>query len=173
MKTWLCPTVQSVIILRWVCPYLLQLLNKPLYTLTSLTVLCCSCKKPFSYNVQISFLHFLNLQKTQNHFFAESVIIQLTLTAIAVTLAAYCCKVIHCCAPVPKMVTHYQWLYIVTQASSFWLLYTASCAFLIFFSFSRWSRYKQSQPNPEDTCYMFTTAQIYIYTAYITDNISW
>ncbi|TNM93467.1 uncharacterized protein LOC130522879 [Takifugu flavidus] len=44
-----------------------------------------------------------NIEKTQNHFFAESVIIQVTLMAIAVTLAAYCCKVVHCCAPAPKM----------------------------------------------------------------------
>lgn len=64
-------------------------------------------KALFIWSVQISFLHLLYLQKTQNHFFAESVIIQVTLIAIAVTLAAYCCKVVHCCAPAPKMVNHY------------------------------------------------------------------
>lgn len=58
--------------------------------------------------VQISFLHLLILQNNQSNLLAENLIIQMTLIAIAVTLAAYCCKVANCCAPAPKMVNHYQ-----------------------------------------------------------------
>nr|XP_061815328.1 uncharacterized protein LOC133605936 isoform X1 [Nerophis lumbriciformis]XP_061816008.1 uncharacterized protein LOC133606274 isoform X1 [Nerophis lumbriciformis] len=43
------------------------------------------------------------LERTRNHLFAESIIIQVTLLAISITLAAYCCKVVNCCAPAPKM----------------------------------------------------------------------
>ncbi|XP_061921073.1 membrane-spanning 4-domains subfamily A member 4A-like isoform X2 [Entelurus aequoreus] len=43
------------------------------------------------------------LERTRNHLFAESMLIQVTLLAISVTLAAYCCKVVNCCAPAPKM----------------------------------------------------------------------
>ncbi|CAJ1086516.1 Hypothetical predicted protein [Xyrichtys novacula] len=40
---------------------------------------------------------------TQSHFHAEGVLINVCLMAISVTLAAYCCKVVNCCAPAPKM----------------------------------------------------------------------
>ncbi|KAM6894452.1 uncharacterized protein PEZ65_022130 isoform 2-T2 [Lycodopsis pacificus] len=40
---------------------------------------------------------------TNSHFFAEVVVIQAALFAISVTLAAYCCKVVNCCSPAPKM----------------------------------------------------------------------
>ncbi|KAG7235453.1 hypothetical protein INR49_002684 [Caranx melampygus] len=40
---------------------------------------------------------------TQSHFYAECVVIQAVLLAISATLAAYCCKVINCCAPDPKV----------------------------------------------------------------------
>lgn len=57
--------------------------------------------------VQISFLHLLTFQNNQSHLFVEGMVIQVTLIAIAVTLAAYCCKVANCCAPAPKMVNQY------------------------------------------------------------------
>uniref|UniRef100_A0A3Q3XEA3 Uncharacterized protein n=1 Tax=Mola mola TaxID=94237 RepID=A0A3Q3XEA3_MOLML len=44
-----------------------------------------------------------SIESTQNHFFAESLVIQVALLAISVTLAAYCCKVVNCCVPAPKM----------------------------------------------------------------------
>ncbi|XP_041821172.1 uncharacterized protein LOC121626626 [Chelmon rostratus] len=43
------------------------------------------------------------IESTHSHFYAESVVIQVALMAISVTLAIYCCKVINCCAPAPKM----------------------------------------------------------------------
>ncbi|XP_068569791.1 membrane-spanning 4-domains subfamily A member 4A-like [Cebidichthys violaceus] len=43
------------------------------------------------------------LESTNSHFFAEVVVIQAALFAISVTLAAYCCKVVNCCSPAPKM----------------------------------------------------------------------
>uniref|UniRef100_A0A4W6FB93 Uncharacterized protein n=1 Tax=Lates calcarifer TaxID=8187 RepID=A0A4W6FB93_LATCA len=43
------------------------------------------------------------LENTQSHFYAESVVIQAALLAISATLAAYCCKVVNCCSPAPKM----------------------------------------------------------------------
>lgn len=49
-----------------------------------------------------------HLQSAQSHFYAESVVIQVTLVAISATLAAYCCKVVNCCAPAPKMVSYHQ-----------------------------------------------------------------
>ncbi|XP_070849487.1 membrane-spanning 4-domains subfamily A member 4A-like [Chaetodon trifascialis] len=44
-----------------------------------------------------------NIESTRSHFFAESVLIQVALMAISITLAAYCCKVVNCCLPAPKM----------------------------------------------------------------------
>ncbi|XP_059211369.1 uncharacterized protein LOC131990000 isoform X2 [Centropristis striata] len=43
------------------------------------------------------------IESIQTHFFAEGVVIQAALLAISVTLAAYCCKVVNCCSPAPKM----------------------------------------------------------------------
>ncbi|XP_038849606.1 uncharacterized protein LOC120047996 isoform X4 [Salvelinus namaycush] len=37
------------------------------------------------------------------HYFAELILIQTALIAISVTLAAYCCKVVNCCSPGPRM----------------------------------------------------------------------
>ncbi|XP_051284562.1 uncharacterized protein LOC127379232 [Dicentrarchus labrax] len=42
-------------------------------------------------------------ENTHTHFFAENTVIQVALLAISATLAAYCCKVVNCCAPAPKM----------------------------------------------------------------------
>ncbi|XP_034413051.1 uncharacterized protein LOC117747728 isoform X2 [Cyclopterus lumpus] len=44
-----------------------------------------------------------DIENTHSHFFAEVVVIQVALLAISVTLAAYCCKVVNCCSPAPKM----------------------------------------------------------------------
>ncbi|XP_036002006.1 uncharacterized protein LOC110366732 [Fundulus heteroclitus] len=43
------------------------------------------------------------IETIQNHFFGGGALIQATLLAISATLAAYCCKVVNCCAPAPKM----------------------------------------------------------------------
>ncbi|XP_068444070.1 membrane-spanning 4-domains subfamily A member 4A-like [Clinocottus analis] len=43
------------------------------------------------------------IENTHSHFFAEVVVIQTALLAISITLAVYCCKVINCCSPAPKM----------------------------------------------------------------------
>ncbi|XP_042257176.1 uncharacterized protein LOC121889358 [Thunnus maccoyii] len=43
------------------------------------------------------------IQGTQAHFYAEGAVIQATLLAISAALAAYCCKVVNCCSPAPKM----------------------------------------------------------------------
>ncbi|XP_056298162.1 membrane-spanning 4-domains subfamily A member 4D-like [Pseudoliparis swirei] len=43
------------------------------------------------------------IENTHTHLFAEVLVIQVALLAISVTLAAYCCKVVHCCSPAPKM----------------------------------------------------------------------
>ncbi|KAK2852059.1 hypothetical protein Q5P01_008335 [Channa striata] len=43
------------------------------------------------------------LQNVQIHFYSGSAIIQAALMAISGTLVTYCCKVINCCAPDPKM----------------------------------------------------------------------
>uniref|UniRef100_A0A673XX42 Uncharacterized LOC115167030 n=1 Tax=Salmo trutta TaxID=8032 RepID=A0A673XX42_SALTR len=37
------------------------------------------------------------------HYFAELILIQTALIAISITLAAYCCKVVNCCSPGPRM----------------------------------------------------------------------
>ncbi|XP_070711223.1 membrane-spanning 4-domains subfamily A member 4A-like isoform X1 [Pempheris klunzingeri] len=52
------------------------------------------------------------IESAHNHFHAEGVVIQVALLAISATLAAYCCKVVNCCAPAPKMPV------ITVQASS-------------------------------------------------------
>ncbi|XP_019955623.1 membrane-spanning 4-domains subfamily A member 4A-like [Paralichthys olivaceus] len=44
-----------------------------------------------------------NIESTRSHFFAEASLVNAVLLAISVTLAAYCCKVVNCCAPAPKM----------------------------------------------------------------------
>lgn len=56
-----------------------------------------------SCHLNISLIAFL--QNTQSHFLAECLIIHVTLLAISATLAAYCCKVINCCTPEPKVVS--------------------------------------------------------------------
>nr|XP_046236654.1 uncharacterized protein LOC124054547 [Scatophagus argus] len=43
------------------------------------------------------------IENTHSHFYAECTVIHVALMAISVALAAYCCKVINCCAPAPKM----------------------------------------------------------------------
>ncbi|XP_055359997.1 uncharacterized protein LOC114844789 isoform X3 [Betta splendens] len=37
------------------------------------------------------------------HFSAESIIVHVALFAISVTLAVYCCKVVNCCTPAPRV----------------------------------------------------------------------
>lgn len=49
------------------------------------------------------------LQKINAHFCAGSILIQATLFAISVTLAAYCCKVVNCCGPPAKLVSRCSW----------------------------------------------------------------
>ncbi|CAB1421324.1 unnamed protein product [Pleuronectes platessa] len=44
-----------------------------------------------------------SIENIRSHFYAESVLIHAALLAISVTLAAYCCKVVNCCAPAPRM----------------------------------------------------------------------
>ncbi|XP_054457524.1 uncharacterized protein LOC129093509 isoform X2 [Anoplopoma fimbria] len=44
-----------------------------------------------------------SIQSTQSHLYAEIMVIQAALLAISVTLAVYCCKVVNCCSPAPKM----------------------------------------------------------------------
>lgn len=43
------------------------------------------------------------IESSQDHFYAEGAVIQATLLAISAALAAYCCKVVNCCSPAPKM----------------------------------------------------------------------
>lgn len=43
------------------------------------------------------------LQHAYSHWFVGGLLVQLTLVAISVTLAAYCCKVVNCCSPESKM----------------------------------------------------------------------
>ncbi|XP_055359988.1 uncharacterized protein LOC114844764 isoform X2 [Betta splendens] len=43
------------------------------------------------------------VRKVHLQFYAESALVQVALFAISVTLAVYCCKVVNCCAPAPKM----------------------------------------------------------------------
>ncbi|XP_028285464.1 uncharacterized protein LOC114451110 isoform X2 [Parambassis ranga] len=43
------------------------------------------------------------IEKIHSHFFAGGVLVQTALLAISVTLAVYCCKVVNCCAPAPKV----------------------------------------------------------------------
>ncbi|XP_029931457.1 uncharacterized protein LOC115376130 [Myripristis murdjan] len=38
-----------------------------------------------------------------SHMDSESILVQAALVAISITLAAYCCKVVNCCSPAPKM----------------------------------------------------------------------
>lgn len=45
----------------------------------------------------------VNIENSRSHFAAESVVVQVTLLAISAALAAYCCKVVNCCGPAPKM----------------------------------------------------------------------
>ncbi|MEQ2304562.1 hypothetical protein AMECASPLE_028419 [Ameca splendens] len=43
------------------------------------------------------------IEMINTHFFAGGVVIHATLLAISATLAVYCCKVVNCCGPPPKM----------------------------------------------------------------------
>lgn len=116
MTTSLCTMVKPVVVLRWVmaalqgqCFHVLesaqitQLHARCIYDLFCNDV---SWSKSSSAKRCEYFCNF-QLQNTQNHFFAESVLIQAALLAISATLAAYCCKVVNCCAPAPKMVSYY------------------------------------------------------------------
>lgn len=44
-------------------------------------------------------------QGATSHFSAEIIVLEVALFAISATLAAYCCKVVNCCSPAPKMVS--------------------------------------------------------------------
>ncbi|XP_037334744.2 uncharacterized protein LOC119222312 isoform X2 [Pungitius pungitius] len=44
-----------------------------------------------------------NIERANSHFMAEIMVIQAALFAISAALAAYCCKVVNCCSPAPKM----------------------------------------------------------------------
>ncbi|XP_029931455.1 uncharacterized protein LOC115376129 isoform X1 [Myripristis murdjan] len=43
------------------------------------------------------------LEDAYSHLCSESILVQAALVAISITLAAYCCKVVNCCSPAPKM----------------------------------------------------------------------
>ncbi|XP_053715745.1 membrane-spanning 4-domains subfamily A member 4A-like [Synchiropus splendidus] len=43
------------------------------------------------------------MERMHSHLHTDGVVIHVTLLAISATLAAYCCKVVNCCAPPPKM----------------------------------------------------------------------
>ncbi|KAM7365957.1 hypothetical protein PAMP_015433 [Pampus punctatissimus] len=43
------------------------------------------------------------IESTHIHFQAEFTVIHAALLAISATLASYCCKVVNCCSPAPKM----------------------------------------------------------------------
>lgn len=43
------------------------------------------------------------IEHTHSHFYAESLVIQFALLAISITLTAYCCKVVNCCGPAPRV----------------------------------------------------------------------
>ncbi|XP_053199861.1 uncharacterized protein LOC128384330 [Scomber japonicus] len=43
------------------------------------------------------------IESTHSHFQAEGAIIEALLLAISAALVAYCCKVVNCCSPAPKM----------------------------------------------------------------------
>ncbi|KAK5848707.1 hypothetical protein PBY51_006299 [Eleginops maclovinus] len=44
-----------------------------------------------------------NIEGTISHFCSEFVLIHVALVTISITVAAYCCKVVNCCSPAPKM----------------------------------------------------------------------
>ncbi|XP_040039048.2 uncharacterized protein LOC120823049 isoform X2 [Gasterosteus aculeatus] len=43
------------------------------------------------------------IEGATSHFSAEIIVLEVALFAISATLAAYCCKVVNCCSPAPKM----------------------------------------------------------------------
>ncbi|XP_029310627.1 uncharacterized protein LOC115023609 isoform X2 [Cottoperca gobio] len=43
------------------------------------------------------------IESILSHFCAECIVIHVVLVAISVTLAAYCCKVVNCCSPAPRV----------------------------------------------------------------------
>ncbi|KAF7653333.1 hypothetical protein LDENG_00084220 [Lucifuga dentata] len=45
----------------------------------------------------------IDAENAYSHLYAENMVIHMTLVAISITLAAYCCKVINCCSPARKM----------------------------------------------------------------------
>ncbi|XP_026208882.1 uncharacterized protein LOC113157536 [Anabas testudineus] len=45
----------------------------------------------------------LRIEEIRTQLYAACAVIQALLFAISVTLAAYCCKVVNCCSPTPKM----------------------------------------------------------------------
>ncbi|XP_058482113.1 uncharacterized protein LOC131457223 [Solea solea] len=45
----------------------------------------------------------LSMEHTHSHITAEIGIVHAALFAISATLAAYCCKVVNCCSPAPRM----------------------------------------------------------------------
>ncbi|XP_061565489.1 uncharacterized protein LOC133419983 [Cololabis saira] len=43
------------------------------------------------------------IENLHSHFCAGAIVVQFALLAISATLAAYCCKVVNCCGPAPRM----------------------------------------------------------------------
>uniref|UniRef100_A0A3B3D4Q0 Uncharacterized protein n=1 Tax=Oryzias melastigma TaxID=30732 RepID=A0A3B3D4Q0_ORYME len=55
-----------------------------------------------SWEVSVS-LFFCHSQRVSTRFFAGSLLIHSALLAISITLVVYCCKVVKCCGPPPKV----------------------------------------------------------------------
>ncbi|XP_061565490.1 uncharacterized protein LOC133419984 [Cololabis saira] len=58
------------------------------------------------YDENITASHAEICHQTENlhsHFCAGAIVVQFALLAISATLAAYCCKVVNCCGPAPRM----------------------------------------------------------------------
>ncbi|KAJ8416616.1 hypothetical protein AAFF_G00324940 [Aldrovandia affinis] len=60
------------------------------------------CWSPYLNGTESTRLCYI-LEKSIEHFIAEEILIHTALVAICVTLAVYCCKVIHCCTPTSSM----------------------------------------------------------------------
>ncbi|KAK2900260.1 membrane-spanning 4-domains subfamily A member 4A-like isoform X1 [Channa argus] len=61
------------------------------------------CWYDYHYNDTYNQEDCLKLQNARVHLYAESAVMQALLFAISASLAAYCCKVVNCCGPDPKM----------------------------------------------------------------------
>nr|XP_040039048.1 uncharacterized protein LOC120823049 isoform X2 [Gasterosteus aculeatus aculeatus] len=76
-------------------------------------LICCFLKMDFGSSFCWYFLYdsdFSTVEETckkiegaTSHFSAEIIVLEVALFAISATLAAYCCKVVNCCSPAPKM----------------------------------------------------------------------